>query len=155
MHRSTRVSVLQQQSMGQRGFSLIELLIAVVLLALTAISLMALFPTGLRQITKAGRTSVINHLAVQKIDELMQAGYGSPDLTAGIHPTTNQFMLTDPDLSNYSLKWTVTDNTPFSDPPTKTVVVEVGYLLYQTNGTPDTDHVPVQQRETFVTYITQ
>ena len=142
--------------MNEKGFSLIELLVAVLLLAIMAVSLMALFPTGYREITKAGRQSVMNHLAQKKIDELMASGYGSPDLTAGIHPTTYR-LVDDPELYNYSIKWTVTDNPAIGIPfATKMVVVEVGYILYKTDNSNNNQVDPAaQQSETFVAYISQ
>jgi hypothetical protein len=112
---------------------------------------MALFPQGFRQVSKAGKMSVIDHLGHQKIDTLKAEGYGHADLTAGQHPpSASQYRLTDPDYRGYSITWFITDNQPITG--VKTVAVEVGYMIYHANGTPDNTN-QFQIRQKFVTYI--
>ena len=143
--------------MNEKGFTLIELLVSVVILSITALSLMALFPQGFRQVSKAGKMSVIDHLGHQKIDKLKGQGYGHADLTAGPHPVSSaQYRIdTDPanaDYAGYSITWFVTDNQPIAG--VKTVAVEVGYMIYHFDGSPDTTN-QFQIRQKFVTYIAQ
>ena len=143
--------------MNEKGFTLIELLVSVVILSITALSLMALFPQGFRQVSKAGKMSVIDHLGHQKIDQLKAKGFGSADLTAGQHPASaTQYRIdTDPanaDYPGYSITWFVNDNQPIDG--VKTVVVEVGYVIYHLNGSQDNTN-RFQIRQKFVTYIAQ
>ncbi len=140
--------------MNEKGFTLIELLVAVLILAVITVSIMGLLPQAYRQITNGGRISVINHLGYEKLDELHSLGYSHADLTAGTHPPAPaNYRLTDPDFQGYSVKWTVTEDAPTAG--VKTVLVEVGYQLYQTNGTliPQNQQ-PFQIREVFSTYVT-
>ena len=55
---------------NEKGFTFIELLIAVVILAVITVSIMGLLPQAYRQITNGGRISVINHLGYEKLDQL-------------------------------------------------------------------------------------
>jgi prepilin-type N-terminal cleavage/methylation domain-containing protein len=142
--------------MHTKGFTLIEVLIVVVILAFVALGIMALLPNGYKQVTTAGRISVLNHLGYQQIDKLKSEGYSHLDLIAGDHPTIiADRRLTDSDLKGYSLRWFVEDVSP---PPAnvKKVVVEAGYMIYQTNGSPFP--APLQKNQMtqqFITYITQ
>jgi prepilin-type N-terminal cleavage/methylation domain-containing protein len=139
----------------QKGFTLIEILIVVVILAFVALGIMALLPNGYKQITTAGRLSVLNHLGYQKIDALKSQGFGDPDLIAGDHPTViADRRLTDPDLNGYSLRWEVVDDDPKTD--VKTVVVEAGYMVYRLDGSAISPNLQkLQMKQQFVTYITK
>lgn len=137
--------------LNEKGFTFIELLIAVVILSVITVSIMGLLPQAYRQITNGGRISVMNHLGYEKLDELQSLGYSHADLTAGTHSAPGGYRL-DPDFIGYSRKWTVTDDVPV--PGVKTILVEVGYQLYQPNGTVIPQN-PFQLREVFSTYVTQ
>jgi prepilin-type N-terminal cleavage/methylation domain-containing protein len=142
--------------MHTKGFTLIEVLIVVVILAFVALGIMALLPNGYKQVTTAGRISVLNHLGYEQIDKLKSEGYSHLDLFAGDHPTViADRRLTDLDLKGYSLRWIVEDVSP---PPAnvKKVVVEAGYMIYQPNGSPFPAPPPQNQmKQQFITYITQ
>jgi len=141
--------------MHAKGFSLIEVLIVVVILSLVALGIMALLPNGYKQVTSAGRISVLNHLGYQQIDKLKSEGYSHGDLLAGDHPTViADRRLTDSDLKGYSLRWIVVDNNPRTN--VKSVVVEAGYMLYQLNGFDiPAQSQQFQMKQQFITYITQ
>jgi prepilin-type N-terminal cleavage/methylation domain-containing protein len=141
--------------MRTKGFTLIEVLVVVVILAFVALGIIALLPNGYKQITTAGRISVLNHLGYQQLDTLKSEGYSHADLLAGDHPIViADRRLTDTDLSGYSLRWIVEDNNPRTD--VKKVVVEAGYMLYQTNGNPiPSSSQQFQMKQQFVTYIAQ
>jgi len=137
--------------MHAKGFSLIEVLIVVVILSLVALGIMALLPNGYKQVTSAGRISVLNHLGYQQIDSLKSLGFGNAELTAGDHPAAANRRLTDSDLNGYSLRWFVND-----EGAVKKVIVEAGYMLYQVNGNSYPSPPPQNQmRQQFVTYISQ
>jgi len=138
--------------MRKNGFSLIEILVVILILALVALGIFALLPSGYKQVTTAGRLSVLNHLGYEKIDALKSLGYAHADLIEGDHPTViADRRLTDADLNGYSLRWQVTDNNSRTN--VKTVVVEVGYMLYQWNGSASSQKS--QMKQEYITYITQ
>ena len=124
---------------GQKGTTLVELLVAIVILAVGIIGTIAVLPQAYRGITRAGRISTINHLGYQKIDELRtkaNANWGHADVTDGAHPTTPAARMVGSTFPNYSITWTIDDGSP--PIPTgggiKTIIVEVGYLLYDSSG---------------------
>ena len=136
------------------GFTLIEVLIVVVILALVALGIIALLPNGYKQVTTAGRMSVLNHLGYQQLDKLKSDGFSHIDLLAGDHPTViADRRLTDTDLQGYSLRWIVEDDNPRTN--VKKVVVEAGYMVYQLNGNPIAGNQQFQIKQQFVTYISQ
>ncbi len=144
--------------MNRNGFTLIEVLIVVVILALVALGIMALFPAGFSQVTKAGRVSIMNHLGYEKIDELKGLSYSNSDLTQGTHPSNKPDYRLDtteyPDYDGYSVVWYVKDDEPRDD--VKRVIVEVGYMLYDTSGNDiDFSDQQFQIEEKFITYIAQ
>jgi prepilin-type N-terminal cleavage/methylation domain-containing protein len=138
----------------QEGFSLIEILIAIAILAIVALGIMALLPSGYKQITNAGRSATLNHLGQQKLDWLKGVPITHWDLFAGTHPT-----VTFPEWplgasEKYSITWEVVDYTPL--PNSKSVIVEVGYDIYTLGGAVKTsDQALEQKRIVFPTIITQ
>lgn len=141
--------------MNEKGFTFIEILIAVFILAFITLSIMALLPTAYKQITNGGRLSIMNHLGHQKIDELKSLGTGHADLTAGTHPAAasdyRKLEQSDSQFTGYSVVWRVSDDTPTTG--VKTVVVEVGYMVYDTAGNPITNIF--QLKEYYATYLSQ
>jgi prepilin-type N-terminal cleavage/methylation domain-containing protein len=108
------------QPSNDRGFTLIEVLIAMVVLTVALVSLAELMAITLR-LQQLGRnqTSAIR-LAQDKIDELMSQNFAAPQLTVGGSLTadqTNHFDdPTPPEGGNsiYKRRWTVA-NTTFVD----------------------------------------
>jgi prepilin-type N-terminal cleavage/methylation domain-containing protein len=136
-----------------KGFTLIEILIVVVILAIVALGIMALLPAGYKQVSTAGHLSTMNHLGYEKLDELKALGYAHADLVNGMHPTPGLYRLdADPDFKGYSLTWFVQDGQPI--PNVKTVTVEVGYMLWELDGSAKISGSKFQLEQKFVTYIT-
>ena len=133
-----------------KGFTLIEILIVVLILAFVSLGIMALLPSGYQQVTNAGRLSTMNHLGYEKLDELKALGYSHADLAAGLHPAlATDYRLAAP-FDGYSITWFVQDDTPFAG--VKAVTVEVGYMLRNTDGSPITNN-RFQLKQKFGTYI--
>lgn len=145
--------------MHQKGFTLIEILVVMVILAFVALGIFALLPNGYKQVTAAGRLSVLNHLGYQQIDSLKSLGYSDPALDFGDHPAVianRRLDTTDPDLTGYSIRWRVDPpdpGTPVAN--VKTVLVEVGYMLYDLNGSSLPSNSQNQMKQQFITYIAQ
>ena len=106
----------------QKGFTLVELLVAIVILAVGIIGIMSLFPQSYSHIGNAGHVSTMNHLGQMKLDQLKTLSYNHVDLTTGFHTAAS---------GNYTLVWNVSPNQPVND--MKTVDLEVGHQLYDMN----------------------
>ena len=123
---------------NQKGTTLIELLVAILVLSVGILGTVALLPEAYRGITRAGRISTLNHLGYQKIDELRtnaDANWSHTDLTNGAHPATAAARMVGSTFPHYSITWTVVDDSPAgATGEIKTVVIEVGYLLYNAGG---------------------
>lgn len=63
------------------GFTLVEVLLVVFILALTALMLAAIFPTAQISRIKATHTSYALSLAQQKMEEIKSAGYANIQIT--------------------------------------------------------------------------
>jgi prepilin-type N-terminal cleavage/methylation domain-containing protein len=140
----------------ERGFSLIEILIAVAILAIVALGIMALLPNGYKQITNAGRATTMDHLAQMKLDYLRSIPVSHLDLLAGIHPTVTfpEWPMPNGAADKYSLHWIVQDYTPLAN--AKSVIVIVGYDIYNADGTSKPSNEAIEQKRfTFPTLITQ
>ncbi len=71
---------------SQRGALMVELLIALVFLAIGLLAVGRLFPAGSRSQLQSRMTSTANFYAQQKAEELMTLSAADPGMTAGRHP---------------------------------------------------------------------
>ncbi len=123
----------------ERGFSLIEVLVASVIMIIGVLGLLAVFPQSLNSTRQSGRMSVLNHLVTQKLEQLRAQDLSDADLALGTHPTIATDSRGDryypvpgfPEL--YSLRWTVTagptDATGTAEPDLRTVAIEATHLV--------------------------
>jgi prepilin-type N-terminal cleavage/methylation domain-containing protein len=68
-----------------RGFSLIEVMVAVMVFAIGALSLAAVIPLGSGKASQAGRQTLAAELATDRAERLLSTPYDDPDLEAGVH----------------------------------------------------------------------
>lgn len=137
---------------SERGFSLVEVLVTLTILAVAILPVVAILPEGLRRVTVSGRNSTMNHLAQQQIDQLKARGYTHVDLMSGNHPAlASQYAVAG--FPNYSLTWTVAIDTPIVN--IKTVTVSVGYRLHDPSGNLLPSDTPGQLQSDFQTFVTQ
>lgn len=106
----------------EQGFTLVELLVSIVILAVGIIGIVALFPQSYSHVGMAGHVSSMNHIGQMKLDQLRTLNYTHTDLLTGLHTTA---------WGNYTLYWTVSDNEPITD--MKRIRLEVGHQLYDMN----------------------
>ncbi len=71
---------------GERGISLVEILIALVVLSLGIMSIAGIFPAGTRTELQTRMQSNANYFAQEKLEELRAIPWTDPALTAGRHP---------------------------------------------------------------------
>ncbi len=146
----------------EAGVTLVEVLVAMVILALSLTAMMALFPQAFRSTNDAGRMSLLNRLASQKIEELGSQPLGHADLSIGTHPGQQ----TDSSGANYyplpgygeefSLRWIVTagptDGTGTPEAGVRTTRVEATYLTRYASTT--AVRGPGSLEATLTTYVT-
>ena len=136
---------------NQYGYSLIEVLIAILIMGLVSLGIFALLPSGYTQTTNAGRLSIMSHYGQQKMDQLRALGVTSSDLAIGSHPAIPEFPVPG---DRYSVRWVVANYPPL--PNTRSVQVEVGYNMYESDGTPIPNNEGLNKSlYTFRTYITE
>ncbi len=154
-------SNLENQKNGQAGFTLVELLVAIVILAVGIVGIMTLFPQSYRHVGNAGRLSIMNHLGQQKLDELKTLAYSDTDLTDGTHPSpgpVERVSYVDSSgkdiYEDYTISWEVREDEPRSD--MKTIIVEVGHQLYDSSNNPLTTSEAMNQKVIhFQTYVSR
>lgn len=72
----------------ERGATLIELMIALVMLTVGILAVGQLFPAGSRSQLQAQMTNTGNYYAQEKLEQLAGALWTGADLTAGRHPAS-------------------------------------------------------------------
>ena len=106
-----------------KGFSLLEVMVAVVVLAFGLLAIMHLFPIGLKASKISQDTTVASFLAQSKIEELRNTGWsqiaGGTEAYGGIT-----------DSPGFKRVTTISDVDAVNEPKLKKVVVEVFYKPY-------------------------
>jgi type IV pilus assembly protein PilV len=99
----------------QRGFSLIEVLIAMTIFAIGVLALAQMQITAIRGNAFSSTTTDGTTLAQDRIEQLMNSSYDDANLNAGNHGPVSQGF--------YNVSWNVLNDTPVAN--TKTVNVSV------------------------------
>ncbi len=144
--------------------TLVEVLIASVVLTIGVLGSMSSFPLAIRAAHRSSHTLIVNQLANEKLEALRALDYDHADLAVGVHPA-QQFdsmggrYYAVPGFSNdYSLRWTVqagpTDGSGTAEPNIKTVVIESTYWVrYTLAGVPIENNGSLSSQ--FQTYFTR
>ena len=82
MNRASRVV----PASNERGMSLVELMVALVIVSIGVLSVFQLFPTGMRSQSNDRLFSKGTHYAQQELERLSGMAYGDVDLALGTHP---------------------------------------------------------------------
>ena len=91
---------------GSKGFSLLELLFALVFLGIGLLGVAAVFPLGTRFVNASKITSTAVALAREKMEELQSLPTLSPALQQGSYSD---------EQGPYQRSWTITDGTPMAN----------------------------------------
>ena len=78
---------LPRPARDQRGVTLVELLVALVVLALAVLSVSQLFPAGTRSSLQSRMTTTASLYSQEKLEQLNAAAWFDAALTPGRHPT--------------------------------------------------------------------
>jgi Tfp pilus assembly protein PilV len=81
----THIHAEKQAERGQRGASIVELMVALVVLAIGILAVGQLFPAGTRGQQKDRMFTTANMLAHEKLEDLRAVSWSAADLTAGTH----------------------------------------------------------------------
>ncbi len=73
---------------GERGITLVEVLIAIVVLSIGILAVGQLFPAGSRSQVRARMTTSAGYYAQEKLEELACLTFTAPDLNPGRHPAS-------------------------------------------------------------------
>jgi prepilin-type N-terminal cleavage/methylation domain-containing protein len=93
---------------GSGGFSLIEVLLAMVILGLSVLAVGPLFVYGTRKTASSGDLGRVGAAAVKEMELLRRASFNS--LTAGGSLTSNVTSFSDTTDPAVILRWTISDN---------------------------------------------
>lgn len=113
---------------SQKGFGLIEILVALVLFGLGISMAMRTLPQSNVATTRARNITKATNLAQQKIEELMALPFSDANLSTGNHVDS-----TNPIDLHFNRSWVVTDNVPVEG--MKQVNVTVSYQTASLDST--------------------
>ncbi len=107
-----------RRTAADRGFTLIEVAVALIVFAFGALALALCVPMGSNKIGKAGQQTQASILASERAEQLLITPYDHGDLTAGTHDDP-----ANPQEGVYYVRWVVEVNQPI--PGCKRVTVKV------------------------------
>jgi prepilin-type N-terminal cleavage/methylation domain-containing protein len=105
----------------ERGATLIEVMIALVVLTVGILAVAQLFPVGSSRQARDRMLTTANYLAVQKVEQLTRLTWNDADLSVGTHG---------PETGSFSRRWIV-ESMPAPLNNLRKVTVEVGFAAYR------------------------
>ncbi len=93
-----------------RGFTMMEVLMALIVIAIGVFSLVIMIPAGTHSNAKSGEQTRGSELASVTMERLLSTPYGDPDLTAGDHSDS-----ANPYTGGYYVSWKVEDDAPIAN----------------------------------------
>ncbi|MCF6178625.1 MAG: prepilin-type N-terminal cleavage/methylation domain-containing protein [Geopsychrobacter sp.] len=100
---------------GNNGFSLIEVLIAMVILTISIFGLYSLQITNLQRNNKGNAITSTSTWGTDQVEYLLALDYGHPDLDNGSHGPF--------DRDRYNISWEVSENSPLDGNKSITISV--------------------------------
>ncbi|MBN1503431.1 MAG: prepilin-type N-terminal cleavage/methylation domain-containing protein [Candidatus Eisenbacteria bacterium] len=111
-----RANILVRLRQDRAGFSLVELLMAIVFIGIGVMAVAGLFPLATKNVNDAKLLSTALGRAQEKLEELQVAGFSSAVMSTGMYADT---------AGTYVRTWAVRDSVP--NPGTKQVTVSVSW----------------------------
>jgi type IV pilus assembly protein PilV len=105
---------------GSRGFTLIEVLIALIVFSIGALTMVAVVPMGVKKNTVAAQQTRASELASRCAERLLTLPYDDAELDDGAHTDTGN-----PYFARYYVKWNVDEDQPIAR--CKLVTITVHY----------------------------
>jgi prepilin-type N-terminal cleavage/methylation domain-containing protein len=105
----------------QAGFTLIEVMVAMVIFGIGAMSLLACVPLASKKVMKSGAQTRASSIASQAAEELLTVPYGHSSLTPGTHNDP-----ANPHDGLYYTRWVVESDQPIASCKRITVTVARG-----------------------------
>jgi prepilin-type N-terminal cleavage/methylation domain-containing protein len=107
--------------LSRDGFTLIEVMIAMVIFGIGAMSLLACVPLASKKVMKAGAQTRASSIAAQAAEELLTVPYGHSSITPGAHNDP-----ANPRDGIYYTRWVVESDQPIQSCKRITVTVARG-----------------------------
>lgn len=102
----------------QAGFTLVEVLVALMVFVIGVLSIAAMMPSGSRSVNRSGDVTRASELASACAERLLSTSYSDATLTSGSH-----FDPANPYDGKYYVGWSVEDNQPMAQCKRATVTV--------------------------------
>ncbi|MEW6669607.1 MAG: prepilin-type N-terminal cleavage/methylation domain-containing protein [Thermodesulfobacteriota bacterium] len=103
---------------GNAGFTLLEVIIAISILTFGLLAVASMQASSIRGNALAGGVTESSTWALDRIERLAALSYTSASLSSGTHTDTSP-------PAGFTVTWTVTDNSPFTD--VKTLLLTVSW----------------------------
>jgi prepilin-type N-terminal cleavage/methylation domain-containing protein len=107
----------------QSGFTLIEIMFAMVIFAIGVMGLMACVPMASNRVMKSGAQTRASSIAAETAEELLTVPYGNASLTPGTHNDP-----ANPYQGKYYTRWVVENDQPLASCKRITITVARGAL---------------------------
>ncbi len=115
MHQKNR-NLFKNSGSNEHGFTFIEVVIAMAIFSIGILGVAAMQTTAAAGNSSARRVTNITNVAADHVERLISLPYNHTDLGSGNHAG--------PVAPEYSVNWTVTDDTPVSGTKTLWVTVQ-------------------------------
>ena len=106
------------------GFTLVEVLVALMVFVIGVLSIAAMMPSGSRSVNRSGDQTRASELASACAEQLLSTSYTDANLAPGPHLSP-----VNPYDGRYYVGWTVEDNQPMAQCKRATVTVRWPTLL--------------------------
>jgi prepilin-type N-terminal cleavage/methylation domain-containing protein len=74
---------------SERGMTMVEMMVALIVLSIGLLGIAAIFPAGRRFSTRDRMLTTASDLALQKMEQIRTYSYSDSNLTVGTHPTAS------------------------------------------------------------------
>jgi prepilin-type N-terminal cleavage/methylation domain-containing protein len=107
--RATHPGSRPRSRCPQAGFTLIEILFAIVIFGMGVMALMACVPMASKRVMSSGAQTRASSIASETAEQLLKVPYGNSSITAGTHNDP-----ANPRNGLYYTQWTVEDDVPIT-----------------------------------------